>query len=88
MVGVQGIFAQVLPVPRGRSIRGGGAVLGGTFLLAWAASSTVAVLLRSEEMRTAPLVIGIVSLVCLAGFLITYVWCWPVAVRDFDKRAT
>ena len=35
-IGAQGLFAQVLPVPIGKSIRGGPAVLGGTLLIGWA----------------------------------------------------
>jgi hypothetical protein len=86
LIGAQGIFAQVLPVPRGRSIRGRGAAVGGSFLIGWVVFSVVAVLFRSEEMRAAPLALGVVALLCLAGAVITYVWCWPLAVRDFDRR--
>jgi biotin transporter BioY len=87
LISAQGLFAQVLPVPRGRSIRGSGAMAGGGFLLGWVVFSVVAVLLRSEEMRGAPVVLGVISLACLAGAVVTYVWCWPTAVRDFDSRA-
>lgn len=87
MIGAQGLFAQVLPVPHGRSIRGGAAMLGGTFLLGWVALSVVTALLWTEKLPVAPLVLAVVSVLCLAGAVITYVWCWPVAVRDFDSRA-
>ncbi len=87
MIGVQGAFAQVLPVPRGRSIRGSGAVVVGVCLIGGVAFAVVAVLLRSDEMPVAPLVLAIISLLCLAGAIVTYLWCWPVAPRDFDNRA-
>lgn len=87
MIGAQGVFAQVLPVPRGRSIRGRGAIAGGGFLLGWVAFGVVSGVLLLEELRVVPLVLAGVSLVCLAGAVVTYAWCWPFAVRDFDKRA-
>ena len=87
MIGAQGIFAQVLPVPRGRSIRGRSAVVGGTCLLGGVAFGIVAVLLHLEEVRVAPLVLATLSLGCLAGVVITYAWYWPFAARDFDNRA-
>jgi hypothetical protein len=87
MIAAQGIFAQVLPVPRGRSIRGRGARFGGSLLLGWVAFGSVAGVLWLERVRVMPSVLAVVSLVCLAGAVVTYAWCWPTAVRDFDKRA-
>jgi hypothetical protein len=86
MFGVQGAFAQVLPVPGGRSIRGRGAVVGGLLLIGCVVLAVVAVLLRSEELGTAAQVVAILSLVAGVGALLTYIWCWPMAVRDFGKR--
>ena len=57
MIGCQGVFAQVLPIPRGRSIRGRGAVLGGAFLLGWVGLGFVGMLLRSEALSWAPWVV-------------------------------
>lgn len=88
MIGAQGVFAQVLPVPAGRSIRGRGAVVGGSLLVTCVALGAIAGLLRSEQLGAAALVIGLLSLASGAGAAITYVWCWPVAVRDFDRRAS
>lgn len=88
MIGAQGVFAQVLPVPRGRSIRGQGAVIGGCFLLGWVAFGVVSSVLLLQQLHVVPLVLAGVSVVCLAGAVVTYAWCWPFAVRDFDKRAT
>lgn len=86
LIGVQGVFAQVLPVPVGRSIRGRGAMVGGGLIIGCVVLGAVAGLLRAEELSRAALVIGALGLLSGAGAVITYVWCWPVAVRDFDKR--
>jgi hypothetical protein len=86
MVGAQGVFAQVLPVPVGRSIRGRGAVLGGCLIIAFLVLGAVGALLASEGLDTAGLAILVVGLAAGAAGVITYVWCWPLAVRDFDKR--
>ena len=87
MVAAQGMLAQVLPVPGGRSIRGRGAVAGGGLLLLWVATGAVAALLRAEGLGTAAVVLAIVSLASLIGAVLIYLWCWPTAVRDFaDKR--
>lgn len=86
LVGVQGAFAQVLPVPRGRSIRGRGAVTGGLLIVGCVALGAVAGLLQSEELARAAQVVGALSLAAGIGAVIAYLWCWPMAVRDFDRR--
>jgi len=86
LIGVQGAFAQVLPVPVGRSIRGRGAVVGGGLIIACVVLAAVAGLLRLEELGRAALTIGLLSLASAVGAGISYIWCWPTAVRDFDKR--
>jgi hypothetical protein len=86
LIGVQGAFAQVLPVPAGRSIRGRGAVTGGLLIITCVALGAVAGLLQSEELARAALVVGVLSLAAGGAAAITYVWCWPIAVRDFGKR--
>jgi hypothetical protein len=83
MVGAQGAFAQVLPVPRGRSIRGRGAVVGGWLLIAWAGLSGVAAFLAVESVTWAATMIGVLSLVALGGVLAAYAWCLPAAQADF-----
>jgi len=87
MIGVQGAFAQVLPVPVGRSIRGRAAEIGGCLIMGCVALAVVAVLLRLDELSSAALVVGVLSAVSGAGAVITYIWCWPTAVRDFDERS-
>jgi hypothetical protein len=88
MIGAQGAFAQVLPVPWGKSIRGGAAVLAGWLLIAWFVLSAVTALLSLESVTTAALVVGGLSLAALVGAGLTYVWSIPAAVADFgDKEA-
>ncbi len=84
MIGAQGAFAQVLPVPRGRSIRGGAAVLAGWLIIAGVVLGGVSALLGFEEVSTAAVVIGVLSLAAWAGAVIVYIWSLPAAVRDFS----
>jgi hypothetical protein len=90
MVGSQGAFAQVLPGPGGRSIRGGGAVLGGWLLLLTIALGGATALLAAQPEMTRGVIwlgVGITAAAAIATS-ITYVWCWPVAQRDFDARGS
>ena len=87
MVATQGAFAQVLPVPGGRSVRGRGAVLAGWTLLLGVVLGFAAVLLGIEQVKSAALLVAGVSLASTLVALITYIWCWPTALRDFaDER--
>ncbi len=86
LIGAQGAFAQVLPVPRGRSIRGRGAVVGGLLIIACVALCGIAALLWSEELAAASWALLAAGLAAGAGAIITYIWCWPVAVRDFAPQ--
>ena len=86
MIGVQGAFAQVLPVPVGRSIRGRGAVIGGLLIIACGALAAVAGLLHSDGMTRAASIVGLLSLASAVGIAGTYFWCWPMAERDFDGK--
>lgn len=88
MIGAQGAFAQVLPVPWGKSIRGGGAALAGWLLMAWFVLSAVTGLLSFEQVTMAALVLGALSLAALAGALVIYVWNIPAALSDFGDRET
>jgi hypothetical protein len=86
LVGAQGAFGQVLPVPRGRSIRGGGAIFAGGLLLAWFAFTLVCVLLCVEQLLVAAFVVGVLAVVSLAAAGIVYAWNLPTAVRDFGEE--
>lgn len=86
MFGAQGAFAQVLPVPGGRSIRGRGAVVSGGLLIAGIALAVAAGLLASEEVAAAGWVLGTLALAALGGSAGVYAWCWPAAVRDFAEE--
>ena len=85
LVGAQGAFAQVLPVPIGRSIRGRGAVVGGVLIIATIVLGAIAGLLHSEELGRPVMVISGLGLAAAVGALVTYLWCWPTAIRDFDR---
>jgi len=87
MIGTQGAFAQVLPVPLGRSIRGGAAATGGWLLIAWVALSSVAALLGFERVTRAAVVVGVLGVAALVGALVTYIWNIPAAQRDFAADA-
>ena len=86
MIGAQGAFAQVLPVPVGRSIRGGGAVGSGWLLIGWVVLSAVTVLLGHEAVTRAAIVLGVASLFALGGAGAIYVWSIPAAQPDFAAR--
>ncbi|MBW7905720.1 MAG: hypothetical protein LC135_00565 [Phycisphaerae bacterium] len=88
MVGAQGAFAQVLPVPGGRSIRGRGAVVGGMLIIAWLVLAAAAALLYSEGARIATWTTAILSGASGVGALLAYIWCWPLAVDDFGADAS
>jgi len=86
MFGAQGVFAQVLPVPIGKSIRGGPAVLSGALLLGWVLLSCAAILLGYEEVGLPARIVGAAALAGLAGALVVYIWALPTAVADFRAR--
>lgn len=83
MVASQGVFAQVLPVPGGRSIRGRAAVAGGTLLDLGIGALAVAAFLHGEGLRLAAMILAIVSGAALIAFGGLYFWSMPLAVRDF-----
>ncbi len=86
MIGAQGAFAQVLPVPWGKSIRGGAAMLGGWLLIVWFTLSVVAGLLHYENMSAVALILGLLSLATLGGAIVVYVWNIPAAIPDFGRE--
>lgn len=85
-VGAQGLLAQVLPVPGGRSIRGLGARTAGSTLLFGIAGVAVTLLLVSEAVTLAATISGGVTATLLVTAVIVYFWSLPGAVADFDTR--
>ena len=84
MIGAQGAFAQVLPVPGGRSVRGGGAVGGGWLILLWFGLSCAGGLLYWESAGvTAWVALGAGQAALIVAAMV-YIWAWPAAIRDFD----
>ncbi len=86
MIGAQGAFAQVLPVPWGRSIRGRPAELVGWLWIAWVLLSAVTALLAYEGLAPAAWVIGGLGVADLAVAVVAYAWNVPAAVPDFRSR--
>lgn len=83
MVGAQGIFAQVLPVPGGRSIRGGGAYWGGWCIIKAIIHGCIALLLGFDELKVAASVFLGLAIASAATAIAIYGWSWPTAIRDF-----
>ncbi len=85
MFAAQGAFAQVLPVPIGKSMRGGVAQMAGWFLLGWVVVSSVTVVIGLESVGRAvvPGVIGMGMLLVAVG---TYIWGLPTAQADFGRE--
>lgn len=83
LVGTQGVFAQVLPVPGGRSVRGPNAVTGGWLLLATVAGIFATGLLLFEGARNPGLIAGGATIAVGIAATIVYAWGWPAAVTDF-----
>lgn len=86
MVGAQGAFAQVLPVPGGKSIRGAVAMLGGVLLIVWVGLGSVAALLATEGLWAAVYVLVGLAGLALVGVVAVYLWEYPAAQRDFSAR--
>lgn len=85
-VGVQGAFAQVLPVPGGRSIRGRSAVVAGILLLGGLVFGAIGVYLGVEGLAKSSFVVGGVAGLSLLSAVAVYFWALPAAVRDFGGR--
>ncbi len=88
MIGAQGAFAQVLPVPVGKSIRGRSAAVCGmlTLLAVAAASAGFVLVLEEEAINRATVVLLTIGGICAVCALGVYVWSLPAAVRDFARR--
>lgn len=86
MLGSQGAFAQVLPVPGGRSIRGTPAVAAGWLLIAWFVLGIATLLLLLEGVSSAALVAAALSGAALLAAAAIYAWNLPAAVVDFGAE--
>lgn len=86
MIGAQGAFAQVMPAPGGKSIRGRGAVVSGASILAGGVLAAAAALLYAEGLGAPGLVAAIAAGAALATAAIAYFWSMPIAVADFGRE--
>jgi hypothetical protein len=87
MFGTQGAFAQVLPAPSGRSIRGRGAVVTGGLVLAAFGLGLVSAVLHGEEGLLAWYrVAGGLGLASFIAAIVAYLWSVPTAARDFGNE--
>ena len=84
MIGMQGAFAEVLPVPRGRSIRGRAAIAVGYLILAGVIFSVCGWALITLAVLIIPgIVLAVISSLSWVGALVVYLWYLPAAVQDF-----
>ncbi|MGE3181903.1 MAG: hypothetical protein AB7N71_09750 [Phycisphaerae bacterium] len=89
MLGAQGAFAQVLPAPGGKSIRGRVAVVAGIFVLGAIVASAVAGFLyadRNEGTALASMIVAGLAGAMLISAAIAYFWGMPAAVEDFGGK--
>ena len=82
MIGLQGLFARVVPVPVGRSLRGGIAQVVGGLILVGEVIGLLAVLHIVSNMVSPVIVYG-ASSVCMTMALAVYLLNLPAAARDF-----
>ncbi|MFO0838018.1 MAG: hypothetical protein U1D55_05780 [Phycisphaerae bacterium] len=87
LIGVQGAFAQVMPVPSGRTIRGRGAVVAGVGILGAIAFGSIAVFLAAQLVVMAAWILGSIAAAFLLLALCAYAWGLPAAARDFADKA-
>lgn len=83
MIAGQGVFAVVLPVPFGKSLRGAKCLAIGVLIVVGMVSGMVTYLLSRVQVGTTELVLGGVSLACWLVAIGLYVWSLPTAVADF-----
>jgi hypothetical protein len=89
MLGSQGAFAQVLPVPGGRSLRGKSATVSGVSLLAAVGLLGAAGFFyveRSTGMATVAPWFAVGGAAALVVSVTAYFWGLPTAVADFGGR--
>ena len=86
MVAAQGVFARVLPVPFGKSLRGMKCLAIGLLIVVAIGSSMVTGLLARVEVGPAAMIVGGLSLVCWLTTIGLYLWSLPTAVADFLRK--
>lgn len=86
MFGAQGVSAQVLPVPFGKSIRGRGAATTGMLLLAAVSAGVATAMLALQSVDAVATGVGIAAGALLLAAGVAYFWCMPTAVADFGSR--
>ena len=86
MIGCQGAFAQVLPVPVGKSVRGRSAVVAGAGLVIGTLAGLAAYYIWAQGSPQIAMIAGGVAAGGAVIAAIAYVWAWPMAVRDFAAR--
>ncbi|MGD8450272.1 MAG: hypothetical protein PVJ57_00510 [Phycisphaerae bacterium] len=86
MVGAQGAFAQVMPVPRGRTVRGPAAVATGVLLLAALGLGSAAGLMALESAGPLATGLAVAGGASAAVMLVVYIWSSVTAVRDFAEE--
>lgn len=83
LVAFQGAFAQVLPVPSGRSIRGTNAARAGWLAIGSLVLVCAWAVLWFQGVGFGAVLAGGGALASLAGAVIIYIWSLPAAVADF-----
>jgi hypothetical protein len=86
MVAAQGLFAGVLPVPIGKSLRGTKCAVIGLLMIAGLGSGLVGGLLARVEFGAPAMIVGAASVACWLVALGIYVWSLPTAVADFVEQ--
>ncbi len=86
LIGAQGAFAQVLPVPIGRSLRGGAAMAIGWLLIIAIVLAAATTLLAYETVGVPAKVCGAAGGAALLAGAVIYLWNIPTAVADFGRE--
>ncbi len=86
MLAAQGMFAGVLPVPFGKSLRGTKCLVIGLLVVVGMVSGLATYLLSRAEVGLASMVCGGLTLGSWLAALGVYAWSLPTAVADFAKK--
>lgn len=86
MFGCQGFFAQCLPVPIGKTIRGSGASAAGLLMLLYFVGALAWTLVGPVLEGLLFVVATGVPIALAAAAMTAYLWSLPTAVRDFGRE--